>query len=238
MGISPGWFNFFLDLCRSGDIKPGSRILDIGASELFCADEPGVLNNFLGFFGAKPYPGDELLRVADRSFAGPLFERAGFRYAAIDYANFPGIIRIDLNVGGLPAEHKGRYHFVANSGTSEHILNQYNVFKVIHEAAAEGAIMYHGVPGWGEYEHGLIGYSPKFFWCLAKDNNYELLRFWGWADGDVQPLKPAFMKDIAFPHAPKCEKVSLHVIMRKLKEGPFRGLNDPAFSPDVTVPQR
>src|SRR6202023_1740506 len=107
-----------------------------------------------------------------------------------------------LNKDPLPSAYHGAYQLIANSGTSEHILNQYNVFKVIHDAAAKGAVMYHGVPGWGDYEHGILGYSPKFFWALATANNYKIVKYWGWADNVIAPLKPEFLRQIEFPRAP------------------------------------
>lgn len=236
MGISPGWFNFFIPLCETREIKRGDAMLDIGASELFCTEDPGRLNDLIRTLAGEPYRPDELATAANRSFAGDFFRRAGLRYAAIDYANYPGIIRRDLNLEGLPEEHHGQYRFVANSGTSEHILNQYNVFKVIHDAAAPGGIMYHGVPGWGDYEHGIIEYSPKFFWALATANDYEIMQFWGWSDGKPAELKPDFMREIRFARAPVCERVWLHILLRKRKAAPFRGLNDPVFSADATQP--
>lgn len=109
--------------------------------------------------------------------AGDFFRRDGFRYAAVDYAWFPGVIRRDLNCQELPWRYRGRYKFVINSGTNEHILNQYNVFKVIHDAAAVDGVVHHDVPGCGEYEHGIIAYSPKLFGALATANGYDILKY-------------------------------------------------------------
>ena len=228
----------FLDLCRNGDLKPGDAMLDIGASELNCRSRPEVLNEFLSHFGARPYPPDELARMANFAFADDLFRRAGFRYTAVDYSNFPGVLRLDLNTQGLPWRHRLRYRFVNNSGTSEHILNQYNVFKVIHDATLPGGIMYHGVPGWGDYEHGIITYCPKFFWYLEKQNDYEIVSFKGAAVGEVSELKPEFLRDISFNSVPVGQKVWLQLILRKTKNVRFRGLNDESFSPTATKAQR
>lgn len=240
MGISPGWFDFFLDLHRSGELKRGDSMLDIGASELFYSHKPEELNEVLTALGAEPYGKDELATMANRSFAAGLFRRAGFHYSAVDYADFPGIIRVDLNLESLPEEHFGKFQFVANSGTSEHILNQYNVFKVIHDAAAPGAFIYHGVPGWGEYEHGIIQYSPKFFWALATANDYEIRRYWGWSSVELEELRPDIMRQIDFPRnrPPRSERVWLHILFRKRGNAPFRGLNDPAFSSEWKEPDR
>ncbi|HEV2187186.1 MAG TPA: hypothetical protein VGR70_08255 [Stellaceae bacterium] len=236
MSLNPGWLMWFMELCKTNGLTVDDAILDIGASELFCSDAPSSLNDFLSSLGARAYDDEELTRIADRSFAGDLFRRAGFRYDAVDYAKFPGIIRLDMNVDELPEKYHGRYKFINNSGTSEHILNQYNVFKIIHDAAAPGALMYHGVPGWGEYEHGIIGYSPKFFWALATANDYEIVRFWGWADNKPTPLKAEFMEQIAFTHSPIAERVWLHILLRKRTNAPFQGLNDPAFNSNWDKP--
>lgn len=237
MGISPGWLALFSELCRDKSVRPGDAVLDFGASELFCADEPQSLNGVLAAVGAPLYAPGELATVANRSYAADLFRRAGFRYEAIDYADYPGVIRLDLNTDVLPAEHHGRFQFINNCGTSEHILNQWNVFKVMHEAARPGAIMYHGVPGWGDFEHGIFQYSPKFFWALAEANGYDILRFWAWSNGKPEHLDIKSMPRIAFTSSPIAEKVWLHLLLRKSDDRPFAGLYDPAFHRDWRVPQ-
>lgn len=237
MGISPGWLALFSELCRQKYLARGDAILDFGASELWCADEPQSLNDVLTTVGALPYPPDELAAMADRSYARGLFERAGFHYVAIDYANYPNVLRLDLNTDALPAEHHARYRFIVNCGTSEHILNQWNVFKTMHEAAAPGALIYHGVPGWGDFEHGLFQYSPKFFWALAEANGYDIVRFWGWSDGNPTPLDEHNLRRISFSSRPIAEKVWLHILLQKTKDRPFSGLNDPMHHRDWRVPQ-
>jgi len=61
-----------------------------------------------------------------------------------------------------------------NTGTTEHIANQENAFRVIHDFARVGAVMYHEVPVC-MFGHGLINYSPKFFLQLFRQNLYEPL---------------------------------------------------------------
>jgi hypothetical protein len=237
MGLPSRWFDVFLDLCRAGEIRRGDGFLDIGASELGCRDRPEILNEFLAYFGAPPYPPDELVDMASFAFAGALFRRAGFRYAAVDYAHYPDTIRLDLNRQGLPWRHRGRYRFVCNAGTSEHIINQHNVFKVIHDAAAPGGLMFHSVP-LADYEHGLITYSPKFFWYLARQNDYEIVRFLGNADGEATEMKPAFLRDIAFNKPPTAQKTWIRLLLRKTGTAPFRGINDESFSPEDVQTER
>ena len=149
----------------------------------------------------------------------------------------PFAVPLDLNLSGLPEAHIGRYDIVTNHGTSEHILNQWNVFKVVHDAAKRGGLMFHAVPMACDFEHGLVSYNPKFFWGLAETNGYDILSFRGWT-GDEMVLPDSFLTQIKFkeklPNGIK-EKVPrgliswIFVLFRKPDERPFAGLIDPAF---------
>jgi len=99
----------------------------------------------------------------------------GFAYASIDIDGSPGSIPLDLNFDDVPATAKGRHHLVTNFGTTEHVANQLNAFKIIHELTAPGGVMWHILPSQGMYNHGLVNYNPKFFWMLARSNGYEVV---------------------------------------------------------------
>ena len=77
-------------------------------------------------------------------------------------------------------------------------MNQFNIFKTIHDACAVGGVMQHAVPAWGEYQHGIISYNHKFFWALATANNYQIVKFYGNVDSDLFPLTDDYMKQIEF----------------------------------------
>jgi hypothetical protein len=189
MGFNPGLLDQLAGWARDFDIRPDAAILDIGTSELFCADDPESLNRFLAHFGAEPYTAAELARVANRAFAAELFQRAGFVYQAVDITPYPHTLRVDLNSGSLPFRHRSRYSLVLNSGTTEHVLNQHNAFRLIHDACKVGGLMYHGVPMTGDFSHGLINYNPKFFTRLQEANGYEILARWIWASEKAQPYE-------------------------------------------------
>jgi hypothetical protein len=234
MGISPNNLDVFAEFSARAGIGRGDSFLDVGVSELFCADDPDSINRFVAHFGGQSYPQDELARMANRGLAQHLMARCGLNYAAIDYADFPSVIRLDLNKDRLPVSHHGQYQLICNAGTSEHILHQYNVFEVIHDAASEGALMYHGVPAWGDFEHGVLHYSPRFFWALAKANQYEIVRFTGWAADKAITLPEEFLRQIPFNCLPHIQNAWLHVLLRKTVMAPFEGLNDPMFSASAT----
>src|SRR5882672_6845647 len=102
----------------------------------------------------------------------------GFQYSTIDIDESPESIPLDLNVDSVPPEHHGRYDLVTNLGTTEHVANQSNAFKIIHELTALGGVMFHNLPAQGMLTHGIVNYNPKFFWMLSRSNGYR----WIYAD--------------------------------------------------------
>ena len=101
----------------------------------------------------------------------------GFAYASIDIDGSPGAIPLDLNCDDAPPEARGRYDIVVNAGTTEHVANQVNAFKVIHDLTRVGGVMIHHVPAQGMANHGLVNYNPKFFWMLGRGNGYDIVHF-------------------------------------------------------------
>ena len=99
----------------------------------------------------------------------------GFEYAAIDIDGSPGSIPLDLNVDSVPPEARSKYQLVTNFGTTEHVANQVNAFKIIHELTALDGLMIHAVPAQGFFNHGLVNYNFKFFWMLGRSNGYRFI---------------------------------------------------------------
>lgn len=167
---------FLLDMHRGGHLPDQGSVAEIGAQELFLQAEPSVLRDFLTQFKAGDAASDEdLLVLAQRGPARRLFELARWSYCCIDTSAEFGAMVLDLNFDEIPAEHRHRYDLVTNFGCTEHIANQLNAFKAIHDLAKTGALMVHAVPAQGFIDHGLLNYSAKFFWRLAEYNEYRLV---------------------------------------------------------------
>jgi hypothetical protein len=97
----------------------------------------------------------------------------GFEYAAIDIDGGPGSIPLDLNFDDVPEKFKKHFQLVTNLGTTEHVANQLQAFKIIHDLTANGGVMIHHLPAQGFMNHGLVNYNLKFFWMLARSNGYK-----------------------------------------------------------------
>lgn len=192
MGFTNGTLYHFRWLGRAGKIPRRARMLELGSQNCWADFPLAEVRDFMTVFGAA-VPDERLaVNVAPGAKIEHLMRDAGFRYTAFDvYAS--GATRIfDLNVDSLGWLERGRYDVVTNCGTSEHVANQFNIFKVAHDALRVGGVMMNFVPFYGQIEHGLITYQPKFFTNLIVNNGYELLYF-GFSDifsgGDIDKYR-------------------------------------------------
>jgi hypothetical protein len=107
-------------------------------------------------------------RIADA------FRGSDFTYRCLDVAEGEEVINADLNFYVVPEEWRGRFDVVTNYGTSEHVGDQFNAFRVMHDFAKPGGTFIHHVPFAGYFNHGLYSYTPAFFVFLAQANGYEI----------------------------------------------------------------
>ena len=106
-----------------------------------------------------------------------LYEHIGFEYHSIDLSGEDNCIVIDLNHDDIPKNKKNTFDLVTNIGTTEHIFNQSNCFKAIHDATTKNGVMIHALPMNNSLEHGLFNYQPNLFFSLALSNKYEIIDF-------------------------------------------------------------
>ncbi len=93
-------------------------------------------------------------------------------------ALYPQVHLFDLNVHDLSPDKQGTFDLIVNFGTTEHLMNQFNAYKVMHEAAKPGAYMFHQVPSTGYINHGYFCYNALMFKELAEANGYEIVDLW------------------------------------------------------------
>jgi hypothetical protein len=174
-----------------GLFGPGRKILDFGSSNLYHAEAEEVVAFVRRY---NPSPRADLSAWAERlaagsqanaegmalnqSFLGELLETAGMGYDAVDVAIGYKTTVVDLNLRQLPRWMIRAYDTVINCGTSEHILNQFNVFAAVHAATKKGGLMVHNVPSVGHVNHGYFCYTSRFFFDLAGYNKYDILDMW------------------------------------------------------------
>ena len=243
---------FVLMLDDWGLLRPGTRVLDIGTSNIYNlhADEVAALiarHN-------RRLPAAEVRRLAERladgsgvgpdgvatnrTWVGELFEAVGMEYHSFDVARMYKTEVLDLNRDRLPERHRGRFDLVLNFGTTEHVFNQVNAFEVIHDAAAVGGLVWHQLPSAGHVSHCYFTYHPRLFLDLARTNGYEVVRYWvsvggtsGAFDGledyaaDLPAVADFLYRWDTRPQPSECvavPDVAVNAIYRKTADRPFR----------------
>lgn len=104
-------------------------------------------------------------------------------YRAIDLHGTEAADPFDLNEP-LPIEEQ--FDLVTNLGTAEHVFNQYQFFRSVHESTSPGGLMVHALPNQGAYDHGFYNFHPIFVFDLCRMNGYDMLNF-SYIDGTKTP---------------------------------------------------
>ena len=116
-------------------------------------------------------------------YACEMWWRCGLDYLSYDVTEAPYSKVFDLNFHAVPKEDRQSATILTNIGTTEHIANQLNAFRTVHDLLKVGGVAIHSVPFAGMLNHSLINYHPKFFFSLIVNNRYKL--------HDVQVTGPA-----------------------------------------------
>ena len=145
----------------------------------------------------------------------------------------PGESGCDHGHGTIGDHHRGVFDVVLNIGTTEHVLNQFNCFEVIHDATKVNGCIVHQLPVSGFTDHGYFTYTGRFFFEMARFNKYEISAFWleGPAGNDdiltsIRSYGDSF-SILKQPHGsvpvPNC---GFTVILRKTQAKPFAACVD------------
>jgi hypothetical protein len=180
LGLWPGLLDDLLELKHRGLLSFGARVIDIGEQQL--TDQFLIAHEKLSLLYrafdveridlGRPVGSENFTQQAPlaRSFWCSL----GFDYIVVDLVG-EKIRRFDLNRDSVPSDLHTFADLIVNAGTTEHIANQDNAFRFMHDLTKLGGIMIHAVPCQGMQTHGLFNYTAKFFWRLCNANNYDVL---------------------------------------------------------------
>jgi SAM-dependent methyltransferase len=173
MGTSSWILDKICGLYDEGHFRMPAAIADIGCMQLSHRTNESV-RKFAAYFGQ---PADEkMLATFDHySYMGDLYRAAGFDYVSLDIVEAPYVFHFDLNNDQVPDSLKDKYDIVINTGTTEHVLNQLNTWKAIHDLAKPGGLVYSLFLMNGFGPHGLIRYCNRFVDLLAAANKYEII---------------------------------------------------------------
>jgi len=181
MGMGGQDLTYLLKLKQNKTLNNLSCVCDIGATQLYLENNLDCLELFIDKFKKYKIPHnlsqEDLKRLANLGHAKKMWELMGYDYMCVDTSNEAGALNLDLNFDEVPIERRGCSQLVMNMGTTEHVANQIQAFKIIHDLTSTDGLMYHNLPFQGYQTHGLVNYTPKFFWMLCRSNEYEFLDF-------------------------------------------------------------
>ena len=102
-----------------------------------------------------------------------LYNKKGTIHTSIDINGMDGALPYDL---AKPISDKFNFDVLTNYGTTEHVENQYECFRNIHNMVKIGGLMIHGVPLIGNWPgHCRYYYNRHFFISLASVCKYEVV---------------------------------------------------------------
>lgn len=105
--------------------------------------------------------------------AKELFTHLGMEDTSLDWNGRDGAQAVDL---GKPAENLGPFDVIINGGTAEHVYDQYECWRNIHNLCKDGGLVVSMGPLKGNWsKHSPWRYSLLFFDCLCFVNNYDLI---------------------------------------------------------------
>jgi SAM-dependent methyltransferase len=159
-------------------VPPGGAIIELGESVINPDVPAETISALLRKSCRNLDDADRLQREhfgsAARRRMADAFRNSDFTYRCIDLTKGEFVITGDLNLYRVSPDLCGIFDLIINLGTSEHIADQINVLRVMHDLAKEGGILFHSVPCFGYFNHGLYNYHPAFFILLAHANGYGL----------------------------------------------------------------
>lgn len=107
--------------------------------------------------------------------AKKIYTLLGVKHVSFDLNGEDKAIKIDLSKPISP-KISNSFDVITDYGTIEHINDQFQTFKNLHNLCKVGGIMIHTLPLEGNWkDHGRYNYSPDFFKSLAKIANYEIV---------------------------------------------------------------
>lgn len=173
MGVTRETLVHYKKLRERGDLDftKELKIMELGAQTVHFEDKP-FFEEHLTALGLDTALSEQYkYNMSCKS----MHQSWGHDYTSIDLDPLdPESLQWDLNYVSCPDEHLGKYNIVTNHGTTEHLIGQVTSFKLMHDLMKVGGVSIHVLPCL-EANHGFYSYSPVFFECLAKFNDYEVV---------------------------------------------------------------
>ena len=220
MGLGPPILALYRQLKLLGALDGIDSVVELGSQGVWCPDRR-LLTGLFEAFGRPVPPSKELDIYINATGTGHaasrhLHEKLGFQYDCVDIDGNFGSLTLDINFDSVPLQSRGKYGLTTNHGTTEHVLDQRNAFKMIHDFTKAGGLMLHALPFTVHLEHGFFNYQPNLFDALARYNSYQTLGTWvgpDWSLSSLVPWEPKLLEFLTL----NAKTTHLLVVVRLLR---------------------
>lgn len=223
MAITNVELSFLLEASRRGLLPQEGRILEFGEAESVIDAAQAI--PILLAEGARR---DALLaETAPDGMSAGYADAKRIYKALFNYRSYNAIdllppneyrLQQDLN---LPFDLGMRFDVCINNGTTEHVFNQANCYKAIHDHTAPGGVMIHWTPCLGWVDHGFYNVQPGFFHDLATANAYEVLLAVLSSETMMVPMVPGQITSEIVAAYPDIRDSLACTVLRKTTDEPF-----------------
>jgi hypothetical protein len=215
MGAHWQVYRLYTHFAKQGYLSNVNRVVDFGSCDTSCHN-PALIKEFTDAMRGESFLSLEECANINHKPIFNMWNKLDIQSDAIDIDGRSSTIQLDLNLDAVPIEMHGKYNFVCDNGTFEHILNQTNCFRTAHDlCAVEGFIFYHK-PFIGHYNHGFFNYQPDLFIQLAAANKYEIKGLWYGIDHD-----PGF-QELDLAQQPDTHHSILFALLKKTNNDSFK----------------
>lgn len=140
---------------------------------------PDVSNKRIVELGDQEFvlPGNLQYDGFDLHFSKNYYDLLGAAHVAIDWHGKNGALAVDMSKP-LPNLLCGKFDLLTNFGFAEHVEDQYQVWKNIHDLMKPDGWMIHELPGQAMFPGGHEIYpwfTIDFFENLSKKQNYQII---------------------------------------------------------------
>jgi hypothetical protein len=225
VGLGPSMLSLYTQLKTVGAFENVDSVIELGSQVVWCTDKTLLIGLYEAF--GKPAPSESEMQPylstpeTTRASSRGLHEALGFKYDCVDIDGQFGALELDMNFDSVPPDRRGKYGLTTNHGTTEHVFNQLNAFKLIHDLTARDGFMLHALPFTVHLEHGFFNYQPNLFDALARYNSYRTLGVWlgpDWSLSSLVPWEPRLLNYLSFNAA---TTHLLVVLQQKLHDNEF-----------------
>ncbi len=180
MGIGGPATSLLSILHQHHQLDEFNSVIEIGAQDL----NESHISFVLDFPHEVPRKTRELTikekEVSKSMLPQDMYKRIGInRYASIDTNGHNNAHVFDMNKDlATDYGYHEKFDLVTNFGTTEHICNQAQIFKNMHDLCTINGLMIGIVPFQGALNHGFFNYQPLFFEHIALANDYDMNLYW------------------------------------------------------------